>query len=68
MDLFAFLDVNLTITNQMHYLHNDQKYQVSLKHFRRVMIHISNKSTQEMFLKYRKQRTTITAQEIRYLH
>lgn len=50
MDLFAFFHVNLIITNQMHHPHNDQKYQVSFKHFRRVT-HTSNRSTQEMFLK-----------------
>lgn len=42
MGLFTFLDVNLIIINQMHDPHDDQKYQVSLKHFRRVTIHTSN--------------------------
>lgn len=66
MGLFAFLHVNLIITNQMHHPHNDQKYHVSFKHFRRVT-HTSNRSTQEMFLKCWKQCIAVTTPEISYL-
>lgn len=53
MDLFAFLDVNLIITNQMHY----QTVIKSTKFHLHILekTHTPNKSTQEMFLKYRKQ-------------
>lgn len=63
MDVFAFLDINLIITNQMHYPHNDQKYQVSFKHFRRVITHISIKALRNRFSSTEKN----VWQEISYL-